>query len=109
MFSARMRRMVLLAALASASVAALGATASAGGADYPTCLGEPATIVGTDGNDTIRGTDGDDVIAALGGDDTVIGGGGFDMVCGGDGNDTLDRDGRRQLVLRRRDDLRRRG
>jgi hypothetical protein len=35
--------MLLPAALAAASVVVLGASGSAGGADYPTCLGEPAT------------------------------------------------------------------
>jgi Ca2+-binding RTX toxin-like protein len=89
MFSGRIRRMLLPAVLAAASVVVvLGASASAG-ATYPTCLGEPATIVGTDGNDHLTGTDGNDVIAALGGDDVVNGGGGLDMICGGDGNDTL--------------------
>jgi RTX calcium-binding nonapeptide repeat (4 copies) len=62
------------------------------------CLGEPATIVGTEGNDTLVGTPGRDVIVALGGNDTVqaLGGddtvqalGGDDKVCGGDGNDQL--------------------
>jgi Ca2+-binding RTX toxin-like protein len=89
MFSARIRRMLLPAALAAASVVVLGASGSAGGADYPTCLGEPATIVGTEGNDNLTGTGGDDVIASLGGDDVVVGGGGLDLICGGDGNDTL--------------------
>jgi Ca2+-binding RTX toxin-like protein len=54
------------------------------------CLGEPATIVGTEGNDTLVGTPGRDVIVALGGNDTVQALGGDDKVCGGDGNDFLD-------------------
>ncbi|HJY10348.1 MAG TPA: hypothetical protein VJ250_05315 [Nitrososphaeraceae archaeon] len=54
------------------------------------CLGEPATIVGTEGNDTLVGTPGRDVIVALGGNDTVQALGGDDLVCGGDGNDFLD-------------------
>jgi Ca2+-binding RTX toxin-like protein len=54
------------------------------------CLGEPATIVGTEGNDTLVGTPGRDVIVALGGNDTVQALGGDDLVCGGDGNDFLE-------------------
>ena len=54
------------------------------------CLGEPATIVRTEGNDTLVGTPGRDVIVALGGNDTVQALGGDDKVCGGDGNDFLD-------------------
>jgi Ca2+-binding RTX toxin-like protein len=54
------------------------------------CLGEPATIVGTEGNDTLVGTPGRDVIVALGGNDTVQALGGDDLVCGGDGNDFFD-------------------
>ena len=49
----------------------------------------PATIVGTQGNDTLIGTAGRDVIAGLGGDDVIDGGGGNDLICGGDGNDQL--------------------
>jgi Ca2+-binding RTX toxin-like protein len=81
-----MRLMLLSAALAVAAVLVVGASAST---PWPSCLGEPATIVGTEGNDTIAGTSGDDVIAALGGDDLVSSGGGYDLVCGGDGNDSL--------------------
>src|SRR6266567_2717501 len=39
----------------------------------PTCDGRPATIVGTEGNDTIKGTPGRDVIVGLGGDDQIYG------------------------------------
>jgi Ca2+-binding RTX toxin-like protein len=49
----------------------------------------PATIVGTQGNDTLTGTAGRDVIAGLSGDDVIDGGGGNDLICGGDGNDRL--------------------
>src|SRR6266481_5453651 len=38
----------------------------------PTCGGEKATIVGTDGNDVIQLTPGHDVVVALGGDDRVF-------------------------------------
>jgi uncharacterized membrane protein len=54
-----------------------------------TCLGSPATIVGTSGDDIIYGTPGDDVIHAMDGDDTIDGLGGDDLICGGSGNDTI--------------------
>jgi Ca2+-binding RTX toxin-like protein len=74
-----------LLAAAAVSVGAAGSTA----ATFPTCQGEPATKIGTPGDDTITGTDDDDVIVGLGGNDTIVGGGGFDLICGGDGNDSI--------------------
>src|SRR3990172_6440770 len=63
------------------------------------CVGQTATIVGTDGDDVIVGTDGNDVIAGLGGNDIISGGKGDDLICGGVGNDTLyGEDGKDQLV-----------
>jgi Ca2+-binding RTX toxin-like protein len=62
----------------------------------PTCGGETATLVGTEGPDVLTGTEGSDVIVALGGDDLVNGGGeglGVDLICGGEGNDTLNAGG----------------
>ena len=53
------------------------------------CFGEPATIVGTNGDDRIRGTNGHDVIVTRDGADTVRGRGGFDSICGGPGADRL--------------------
>ena len=62
------------------------------------CGGEPATIVGTSGDDVITGTDGPDVIWSgsgrdqidgLGGDDVICSGAGSDIVNGGDGNDEV--------------------
>jgi Ca2+-binding RTX toxin-like protein len=53
------------------------------------CRGQPATHVGTSGNDTIVGTSGNDVIVTLGGNDTVKSKGGDDVVCAGPGNDTV--------------------
>jgi Ca2+-binding RTX toxin-like protein len=53
------------------------------------CRGQPATHVGTSGNDTIVGTSGKDVIVTLGGNDTVRSKGGADVVCAGPGNDTV--------------------
>ena len=54
-----------------------------------TCLGQPATIVGTAGKDVLNGTGGNDVIVGLGGADTINGGGGNDLICAGDGNDVV--------------------
>jgi serralysin len=90
MYSAGRRLAVATAALAAIAALVVGVSASAA-SPWPTCLGEPATIVGTDGNDTIVGTSGDDVIASLGGDDVITSGGSSDadLICGGDGNDTL--------------------
>src|SRR5581483_799000 len=82
--AARLALTVALAAgptLAGAGPVAHAATAA--------CLGQPATIVGTPGNDVINGTPGDDVISGLGGDDTINGNGGNDIICGDEGNDTI--------------------
>ena len=68
-------------------ISPLAVYASPAGAQVPTCLGLPATIIGTAGNDILNGTPGDDVIMGLGGDDTISGLGGNDTICGGDGND----------------------
>jgi RTX calcium-binding nonapeptide repeat (4 copies) len=54
-----------------------------------TCKGNPATIVGTSGNDVRTGTPGRDVIAGLGGSDNLSGLGGNDVICGAKGDDTL--------------------
>jgi extracellular elastinolytic metalloproteinase len=59
------------------------------GTPTPTCLGQPATKVGTNGPNTITGTGGADVILGLGGNDKINGKGGKDVICGGSGNDTL--------------------
>ncbi|PJE64720.1 MAG: hypothetical protein COU90_00395 [Candidatus Ryanbacteria bacterium CG10_big_fil_rev_8_21_14_0_10_43_42] len=55
-----------------------------------TCLGLPATIVGTENRDVLEGTSEDDVIVGLGGDDLIKGHGGNDTICGGMGNDTIE-------------------
>ena len=57
--------------------------------DRTNCMGLPATIIGTQGNDILHGTSGNDVIVGLGGNDTVYGNGGNDIICGGDGDDRL--------------------
>lgn len=53
----------------------------------PTCMGKPATIVGTDNDDHLVGTDRNDVIVALGGNDFIAGIGGVDTICAGPGDD----------------------
>lgn len=53
------------------------------------CGGEPATIIGTPGDDILRGTNSRDVIAGLQGDDFIHGMAGNDVLCGGRGNDVI--------------------
>jgi Ca2+-binding RTX toxin-like protein len=80
------------------SAAALYAVPLAAAQTVPTCFGQPATIVGTSGDDTLQGTEGPDVIFGGGGSDRIDGLGGDDLICGrrggdvlfgGDGNDKL--------------------
>lgn len=79
-------------AAAIAVVQLLGAAAMAASPSIRlrTCLGEPATHVGTPGDDHIVGTSGRDVIVGGGGEDFIRGGDGRDRICGGSGIDTLD-------------------
>lgn len=56
----------------------------------PTCLGAPATIIGSDRSERLVGTKGDDVIFAGAGSDYVLGKGGNDRICGATGADHLD-------------------
>lgn len=76
--------MIVLALMAALLTAPAGA-----GEEVPTCLGEPATIVGTDGDDELAGTPDRDVVWAGPGADTVRAGAGDDVVCGGPGSDEL--------------------
>src|SRR6188472_2788038 len=78
--------MVAIAAGLTILVVAAGAPADTSA----TCLGERATIVGTEGDDLLAGTSKDDVIVALGGNDVINAHGGDDLVCAGDGNDRID-------------------
>jgi extracellular elastinolytic metalloproteinase len=55
----------------------------------PSCFGQSATKLGTEGRNRIRGTGRADVIVGLGGNDVIKGRGGADRICGGEGNDTL--------------------
>jgi len=54
-----------------------------------TCKGEPATIVGTAGNDVRTGTPGRDVMVGNGGNDSLFGLAGRDLICGNSGRDRL--------------------
>jgi Ca2+-binding RTX toxin-like protein len=79
-----------LAAMAvGVSLTLLSSTAPARARSTPTCFGQPATSVGTPGDDTLTGTPGADVIVGLGGDDVIKGLAGDDLLCGGAGADTL--------------------
>jgi uncharacterized repeat protein (TIGR01451 family) len=81
----------------------------------PSCGGQPATVLGTPGNDVLNGTNKGDVIVALGGDDQVFAGAGNDLICaragndkvvGGSGNDTtLGGGGADRLLGRSGDDV----
>jgi hypothetical protein len=52
------------------------------GTPAPRCVREPATMVGTSGDDHLTGTAGDDVIDSGAGNDTITGAGGNDLICG---------------------------
>lgn len=55
----------------------------------PTCAGQPATVLGTEGDDSLTGTSKKDVFVALGGNDVILGLGGNDLVCAAAGNDVV--------------------
>lgn len=55
----------------------------------PSCAGERATLIGTEGDDALVATDRADVIVGFGGADRIDGLGGDDVICGGDGNDII--------------------
>ncbi|MGI9602242.1 MAG: hypothetical protein ACR2QE_10180 [Acidimicrobiales bacterium] len=78
----------MLAVGLGAVVATLVPFAPVGAANH-TCGGQPATLVGTAGNDVIVGTARTDVIVTLGGDDTVSGLAGDDLICVGGGDDRV--------------------
>jgi Ca2+-binding RTX toxin-like protein len=64
-----------------------------------TCKDKPATILGTDGNDTRTGSQGPDVIVALGGNDTLSGFAGNDVICSGSGKDNVKGGGGKDTLL----------
>ena len=78
----RLRRILAVAALATAVVVLGGAETDALAA--ASCFGSPATITGTG---VIDGTSGNDVIIGSAGADTIDGRGGNDRICALDGND----------------------
>jgi Ca2+-binding RTX toxin-like protein len=55
----------------------------------PICMGQYATIVGTEGTDTLVGSSQPDVIVTQGGNDIADGRAGPDLVCGGPGRNRL--------------------
>jgi extracellular elastinolytic metalloproteinase len=59
------------------------------GTASPTCMGLPATKIGTDVANVIKGGPGQDVILGNGGNDKIDGKGGADLICAGPGNDSL--------------------
>ncbi len=86
---------ILATGLLAASMTLVGVVLPASASAVPagdeyTCDGQPATIVGTDGQDTLIGTSGPDVIVGLGEKDVIQGEGGADVICGGPGADELD-------------------
>ena len=96
-----MRRVLTVIAIAATGLMPMPATAQT---TY-TCLGEPATIVGTEENDLLHGTTGSDVMVGLGDldhvygraedsslpdeGDLICGGAGIDRVAGYGGNDVV--------------------
>jgi hypothetical protein len=82
-------------------VTVAGLTAGSPGtatAAVPTCMGKPATIVGTANDDVIRGTKRADVIVAKRGNDTIVARGGDDLICAGAGADIVRAGGGRDNV-----------
>ena len=77
----------------------IGAVVVAQGASWPaaaavpTCFGQPATIVGTDGRDVLDGMAGPDVIVGGKGRDTIRGLGGDDKICAGPNKLSLTQNG----------------
>ena len=75
--SRRWSRLVGFSALLVLTMQPASAPAAA---DVPTSFGRPATILGTEGDDTLIGTAGPDVIVGLGGSDFVRPGPGDDGI-----------------------------
>jgi len=78
------KRSVILALVFTAVV-----PVGAAWAGTPLCRGLPATVIGSNGDDTLTGTDGPDVIVARAGNDVIDGRGGDDVVCAGKGDDLV--------------------
>ncbi|KAA1418505.1 calcium-binding protein [Nocardioides humilatus] len=86
MLTSRVTRPRQLLAVGVLSAVGFVAPAAPAGAAGETCLGAPATIVGSG---TINGTSGPDVIVGSAVADTIDGGGGHDYICAGAGNDHI--------------------
>jgi len=80
---------MLAAAVILGTLAWIADIPAAGAADPPLCDGQPATLVGTSGDDHLVGTPDADVIVGRGGNDVIRGLGGDDRLCGGSGRDLL--------------------
>src|SRR4051794_5768838 len=77
-----------------AAGSALWITPTAFGAGAPVrCLGTPATIIGTSGDDHLVGTRSADVIVGGAGVDEIDGAGGNDLICEGPTPRALDIEG----------------
>ena len=76
---------IAVVGIASLAIDAFGAQPEEGRPEQAetTCFGEPATIVGTSGDDNLTGTANNDVIVGLAGDDFIDGLDGDDKLCGG--------------------------
>ncbi len=85
------RRTSLALVVTAATLGALLAVpaVSSAASAAPKCFGQPATIVGTAGDDVLKGTPRADVIVAKGGHDVIDGRGGKDRICAGTGNDKV--------------------
>lgn len=79
----------LVVAVVTMATAVAGLATSASAQIAPTCFGQEATLVGTEGSERINGTAGRDVIVALGGNDIILGLGGNDIICAGGGDDVV--------------------
>jgi Ca2+-binding RTX toxin-like protein len=86
------RGALLFALLGVLGVLASAPTAVAAPMLGELCLGEPATVVGTDGRETINGTGNREVIIAGDGNDTINGNGGEDVICAGDSDTQREND-----------------
>jgi Ca2+-binding RTX toxin-like protein len=87
--SKHLTRATLVALALAASVPLVGSGAPQQAAS-DLCMREPATILGTSGDDQLNGTSADDIIVGVAGNDRITGGGGNDLICGGLGNDRLE-------------------
>jgi Ca2+-binding RTX toxin-like protein len=91
------RRLILFAL--TIAVLTIPVVSSPAAAAKPKCMGQTATIVGTNGPDIIVGTRKKDVIVAKAGEDTIHGNGGGDIICAGSGNDIVSGGGGKDKIF----------